>query len=145
MLIIRSEQIKVFQADAESAFVRRVMDYLKENHAETLVRLPHSTSSVAELPDEILQTTVQSGIKRGSSYGIALKSTLLSFVVILFLAAPNFDEHPKAVSFFSQKENIDDNDFEGLIDEMTDEDWAEVEARYNNQMWNLPIVKGVSQ
>ena len=68
MFKISSDQMKVFQPDAETAFVRRVMDYLKKNHAETIVNLTHDKFETGELPDEILEKLVQDGIRRGGDY-----------------------------------------------------------------------------
>ncbi len=144
MLKIKSEQIRLFQPDAEAAFVVRVMDYLKENHIETDVNLPNGTIRVDELPDEILRQMVRGGLKRGGEYRIEWKSTLLSFVVLLFIAAPNFDAHPKAANFFAQTETIDDAALESLMDEMTDEDWTEIEKSYDAAAWNLTISEGVN-
>lgn len=144
MLKIKSEQIRLFQPDAEAAFVVRVMDYLKENHAETDVNLPNGAMRVDELPDEILRQMVRGGLKRGGEYRIEWKSTLLSFVVLLFIAAPNFDAHPKAANFFAQTETIDDAALESLMDEMPDEDWTEIEKSYDAAAWNLTISEGVN-
>lgn len=144
MFKISSERMNVFQPDAETAFVRRVMNYLKENHAETIVILPHDKISVSEFSNEILETLVRGGIKRGNDYGINWRSTLLSFVVLLFVTAPNFDEHPKPKSFFSAHQTIEDNDLEMLVEQMTDEDWAEVTANYDAEKWNLPVQNGAT-
>ena len=139
MFKIKSEQIRLFQPDAEEAFVRRVMDYLKENHADEDVQLPNGTRTVAEISDETLSELVRGGIKRGRDYRIEWKSTLISFVVLLFIGAPNFDEHPKVSSFFVGAETVDDAALESLMDEMTDEDWTTVEKNYDPQAWNLVI------
>jgi hypothetical protein len=144
MFKIKSEQIRLFQPAAEEAFVGRVMDYLKENHAAEPVRLPNGETTVAGLPDETLREMVRGALARAGDYRIVWKSTRLSFVVLLFIGAPNFDAHPKAASFFRQTETIDDAALENLTDEMTDEDWAEVEKNYDPQAWNLPIAEGAS-
>jgi hypothetical protein len=144
MFKIKSEQIRLFQPDAEAAFVVRVMDYLKENHADEVVHLPNSTVRVAELPDGILREMVRGGIIRAENHGIEWKSTLLSFVVLLFSAAPNFDRHPKARKFFSENATIDDAALESLMDAMTDEDWEALEKRYDPQAWTLPVNEGAS-
>ena len=137
MFKIKSEQIRLFQPDAEEAFVARVMDYLKENHADDDVQLPSGKTTVAGIKDDILTELVRGGIKRGRDYRIEWKSTLLSFVVLLFTGAPNFDEYPKVSSFFVGAETVDDEALESLMDEMTDEDWATVEKNYDPQAWNL--------
>ena len=144
MFKISSERMNVFQPDAETAFVRRVMNYLKENHHDTIVILPHGKFEIGELADEMLETLVQGGIGRGGEYGIKWKSTLLSFVVLLFLTAPNFDAHPQPKSFFSEYQTIEDNELEMLVERMNDEDWAEVTANYDAEKWNLPVQKGAN-
>jgi hypothetical protein len=132
MLKISSEQIRTFQPDADAAFERRVMDYLRENHAEAEIRFPHGATTVAETSDEILQEIVRGGILRASDYGIEWKSTLLSYVVVMFLTAPNFDRYSKAAQFFNETETI------------TDEDWSQVEKNYDAAAWSLPLQTGVA-
>ncbi len=145
MFIISSKQIAAFQPNAEDAFIGRVMNYLRENHSEAIIKMPDEQKTVAELPESILRPTVHGGIKRGGDYGISWQSTLLSFVVLMFLTAPNFDEHPKVANFLTEREKIDDNDLESLMNQMTDEDWAAVAARYNAESWNQLIQKGENQ
>jgi hypothetical protein len=134
----------MFQPDAEEAFVGRVMDYLKEKHADATVQMPLEKCAVADLGDEIFREMVRGGIARARNHGIEWKSTLLSFVVLLFIVAPNFDRHPKARKFFSETETIDDAALENLMDEMTDEDWEAIEKRYDPQAWTLPVQEGVN-
>lgn len=145
MFKIKSEQIRLFQPEAEEAFVARVAEYIRENHADALVRLPDAAATkTAALPDEIFRALVRGGVKRGRAYGIELKSTLISFVVLLFIVAPNFDRHPTARKFFKETEPIDDEAFQALLDEMTDADWEEIEKRYAPRTWELPVAEGVN-
>jgi hypothetical protein len=139
MFKIKSEQIRMFQPDAEEAFVVRVMEYLVENHPDATVQLPAETTTVAKLTDEVFRELVRGGLNRARNHGIEWQSTLLSFVVLLFIVAPNFDRHPKARRFFSETETIDDAAMENLMDEMTDEDWEAIEKRYDPQAWTLSI------
>src|SRR5215213_2973987 len=142
MFKIKSEQIRMFQTDAEEAFVGRVMEYLKENHADATVQLPGESTTVAGLTDEFFREMVRGGLNRARNHGIEWKSTLLSFVVLLFIVAPNFDRHPKARKFFSETETIDDAALESLMDEMADEAWELIEKRYDPQAWTLPVNEG---
>ena len=145
MFKIKSEQIRVFQPDAEAAFVVQVMDYLKEKHADATVHLPQGISyTVADLPEETFREIVRVGLRRAGDYRIKWKSTLLSFVVLLFIVAPNFDRHPKARNFFNQTTIIDDEAMERFMDEMTDRDWEAIEKRYDPQAWKLMIVEEVN-
>lgn len=139
MLKLRPEQIRVFQPDAEAAFERRVVDYLKKNHAAVKIFLPEKSAAVADLPDEIFSRMVGSALRRARSHGIDWKSTLLAFVVLMAVAAPNFDRHPKASKFFAENENIGDEQLENFLSKMTDDDWAEVEANYDARAWQIEI------
>ena len=144
MFKIKSEQIRLFQPDAEEAFVGRVMEYLLENHPDATVEIPHETMRVNNLADEILREMVRGGLARARNHGIEWKSTLLSYVVLQFIVAPNFDRHPKARKFFRETAPIDDAGLESLTDEMTDEDWEMIEKRYDPQAWNLTINEEVN-
>lgn len=135
MLKIKSEQIKVFQPDADEAFVRRAAAYLRARHADAETRFAGKKTTVGEMSEEALREAARAAVKRAESHGIAWKSTLLSFVVLMFLAAPNFDAHPKAIEFFAQNETVDDEKFEAFLDEMTDEDWTQVEKNYDETVW----------
>ncbi len=137
MFKVKPEQIRMFQPEAEAAFVGRVMDYLKENHGADKVETPKRKTTVGELPEAMLREMVEDAVRRGHDYRIEWKSTLLSFVVLLFIGAPNFDEHPKVSSFFVGAQTVDDAALESLLDEMTDEDWETVEKNYDPQAWNL--------
>ncbi|MBX7169754.1 MAG: hypothetical protein K1X72_02280 [Pyrinomonadaceae bacterium] len=142
MLKISSEQIRIFQPDAEEAFVQRTAEYLRKNHPDSEVYLLQKKFKVAEISNDFLFQAVRSGIKHAQNFGISWKSTLLSFVVLMFLTAPNFFEYPKAESFLQQTETIDDEKFESFLEIMTDEDWEQVEANYDEKVWNLPVVEG---
>ena len=127
----------MFQPEAEAAFAREVMEYLRKNHAAQDVETAKGKTTVAALPDAALREMVEDGIRRARDYRIEWKSTLTSFVVLLFVGAPNFDEHPKVSSFFVGAETVDDEALESLLNEMTDEDWDEVEKNYDPRAWNL--------
>lgn len=144
MFKIKSEQIRMFQPEAEAAFARQVFDYVKKNHAADGVATVHGKSRVGELPDKLLRQMVEDGIRRGRRYRIEWQSTLQTFVVLLFMTAPNFDEHPKVSGFFVGAATVDDAALESLLEEMTDEDWDEVEKNYDPQAWNLSFDEEIS-
>lgn len=139
MLKIRSEQIRAFQPNAEEAFTNRVTQYLKQNHADTTVRLPKEEGKIEQIPETTLRELVRGGISRARKYEINWKSSLISFVVLMFLAAPNFDEHAKAAEVLSDEKIEANKRLEQLMKEMTDADWAEVEKNYDSKIWNLPV------
>ena len=141
MLKIRSEQIRPFQPQAEDAFVERVAAYLKVNHSNELVRLPKTESLLGELPKEILSEMVKGGITRARTHGFEWKSNLLSYVVLMVIGAPNFDEHKKVAGFLKNEEIPVEERLKKMMKEMTDEDWDEIEENYNPMIWTLPMAE----
>lgn len=141
MLKIRPEQLRPFEAQAENAFVVRVMNFLRENHADDVVRLPKSESptAVAALSDKVLREMVMGGIDRARNYGMTWKSTLISFVVLMFIVAPNFDEHER-IEVVLKDGGIPANErVDRLLDELTDEEWDTVAGVYKAEAWRLPL------
>lgn len=139
MLKIRSEQIRPFEAQAENAFIERVMEYLRKNHADTQVRLPKTQSLVSGLTDKVLRQMVIGGISQARNYGMSWKSTLISFVVLMFIVAPNFDEDERAENILKNGQIPADERVDKLLDELSDEDWESIAEKYNADAWQLPI------
>src|SRR5262245_14830183 len=94
MLKIRPEQMEVFQPVAERAFVRRVVEHLRETYADIVVQFPNEVILIKQISDERLYRLVKQGITWAREYGMDWESSVTAFVVLLFVAAPNFDQHP---------------------------------------------------
>jgi hypothetical protein len=114
MLIIRKEQMDVFQNEAERNFENEVQKQLRTTHA----------ALVKDMDDDILRKRVAYGIFRAREYGLTWKSNLAIFVILMFDLNPEFDRHPS----FSRRLNdtdVDPNErMRTLVKEMTEEDWA---------------------
>ena len=93
-LVIRPEQMEAFKPVAEAAFARRVAERLQQENPETIVRLPDATLAISEVPNEVLIELVRAAMRRADQYGLNLESTIGAFVYLMFVTAPNFDEHP---------------------------------------------------
>lgn len=139
MLKIRSEQIRPFEPDAKTAFVSRVMNYLRENHADATVRLPKVQNRVAQLPETILKNLVENGITRGESYGLTWKSSLISFVVLMFIVAPNFDRDEKAAKILTDENIEPDKRVSAVTAQMTDEEWEKIAEKYDEKAWQTIV------
>ena len=139
MFKIRKDQLNLFQPDAEEAFVRRVMDYLRERHGEKTVRLPEGNAVVFDLPEETLRPMVEGGLARARAYGISWKSSLISYVVLMFLTAPNFDEQRIVYEYLTNEKIEADRRIDIMMDELPNKVWQEVEEIYAPERWNLSI------
>ena len=139
MFKIRKDQLNLFQPDAEEAFVRRVMVYLRERHGRQTVKLPAGDAVVFDLPEETLRPMVEGGLARARDYGISWKSSLISYVVLMFLTAPNFDEHRAVHEYLTNQKIEADRRIDIMMDELPNGVWQEVEEIYAPERWNLSI------
>ena len=137
MLKIRPEQSEAFQPVAEAAFVAEVVDYLRKTRPQEVVRLPGGPTTIAEIPDEILSVMVRGGIARAREYGITSSSTLAGFVSLMFISAPNFDDHPLLKRALLDNETDPNSRLEKLIQDSTEQNWEAVRQAYDASAWGV--------
>ena len=169
MLIVRPAQLEAFQSQADAAFEMQIVEYLQEEHGEDLVRLPTGVLvieqpsaktlrerneddfeqfpagmfSVEELPDEILLEMVRNGIARARNYGMSWESSLTAFVVLMFVIAPNFDQHPNIQQVLKDTTIVPDERIDHLWERTSEEDWEKVEQHYDSSAWGIEHVKEI--
>lgn len=137
MLTIRPEQFDAFSSVADAAFVRRLAVHLRENHGDVIVELPNQTSTVKQLPDDVLWELVEKGIARARGYGMSWESTLTAFVALMFVAAPNFDDHPLIQRALKDDSVPPDSRIDHLWERTTDQNWEAVKRSYDPSGWGL--------
>ena len=137
MLKIRPEQSEAFQPVAEAAFVAEVVDHLRKTRPQEVVRLPGGPTTIAEIPDEILPVMVRGGIARAREYGITSSSTLAGFVSLMFIAAPNFDDHPLLKRALLDNDTHPNSRLEKLIQDSTEQNWEAVRQAYDASAWGV--------
>jgi hypothetical protein len=135
MLKIRREQFEVFQPVAEAAFVRRILEHLRENHADRVVQLPNEVILVKQIADDRLRRLAKAAVARARSYGMDWESTVTAFVVLMFVTAPNFDEHP-LIQRILKDERVEVNSrIDQLWERTTEENWEAVRKNYDSIAW----------
>jgi len=137
MLKIRPEQSEAFQPVAEAAFVAEVVDHLRKTRPQEVVRLPGGPTTIAEIPDEILPVMVRGGIARAREYGITSSSTLAGFVSLMFISAPNFDDHPLLKRALLDNDTDPNSRLEKLIQDSTEQNWEAVRQAYDASAWGV--------
>jgi hypothetical protein len=137
MLRIRPEQYDAFQPVAEAAFVAEVVDHLRNTRPDEVVRLPGGQTTIAKLPDDILSDMVRGGIARAREYGITWRSTLLAFVKLMFVFAPNFDDHPLLKRVLLDNDTDPNGRLDKLMQNSTEENWEAVRREYDVTAWEL--------
>lgn len=119
MLIIRQNQMQIFDEIDKQNFIDEVIREIREQHAAECMGL-----SVADL-----RLTVANGLERAVRYGLLKKSALSMFIQLLFVAGPDFDQYPP-VRYLLTHPAIPPNDkIDSVIQSMQDADWAEMRKR----------------
>lgn len=135
MLKIRADQVAVFQPVAEAAFVRRVVEHLREHHAEVVVQLPNEVMLVKQISDERLSGLAGAGIGRARAYGMDWESAVTAFVVLMFVAAPNFDAHPLIGRILKDERVPANSRIDRLWERTSDENWEAARKNYDVAAW----------
>jgi transcription elongation factor Elf1 len=133
--------MEVFQPLAEADFLDRVVGHLLKHHSDVIVDFPDYACLVEELPRNVLQEMVVVGVTRARSYGMEWESTLCSFVVLMFVAAPNFDEHPLIRRVLKDESVPPDSRVNMLWRRVSDETWEAAEENYDAQAWTIRLRK----
>ena len=136
-LKIRSEQIAAFQPVADAGFARRLTQYVRNAHGSVTVMIPSGATPVNMIPNAVLRRMVQTGIERGRAYRLCWESSLAGFVVIMFVAAPNFDQHPLIQRVLRDDDAPPEGRIESLWRRISNENWRAVEAYYDPRAWGL--------
>jgi hypothetical protein len=137
MLIIRPEQMAVFQPVAEAAFVRRVVEYLRRKHGDVIVRLVSGTTTLKEIPDETLREMAGYGLTRAQGYGMKSEADLAGFICLMFKVAPNFDSHPLIQHALNDPAPAPDSRLNRLWEHTSDENWTAAKRQYDAAAWGL--------
>jgi hypothetical protein len=142
MLKIRPEQFAVFQPVAEHAFIRRVVEHLRENHPDVVVQFASGVMLIKQIGDEKLHALVKRGIARARALGMDWESGITAFVVLLFIAAPNFDQHPLIQRVLKDERVAANIRVEQLWERISEENWEAVRKNYDARGWDMEAEEG---
>lgn len=137
MLTIRDEQMEVFQPVAEAAFERELVEHLRGKYKDTPVHLPARTIPLSQIRDETMLRMVRDGIARGREYGISGSAALAAFVSLMFVIAPNFDDHPPIQNVLKDDKIRPDDRVDQLAERIAGEDWEVAKLGYDATAWNV--------
>jgi hypothetical protein len=114
MLIIRDEQIKVFETALRKRFIKALAKELRDEHKEC----------VEDLGDEELYDLIDEGVERAEKeYGLESDSDVKTFVKLLFTVGWYFD-HYELFQFYLTDESCEpDERMDFIFEVATDEDW----------------------
>lgn len=116
MLIIRNEQMTVFQEKAEKDFTASVVKQLRSSHKATL----------KGLTEDKIYKRVEYGIGHARKYGMTWKNNLTAFVTLMFEVAPDFDVSPVFQKYLTDEKIPPDDRMGLLLEDTSEEDWLNV-------------------
>lgn len=144
MLKVRPEQMEAFQPVADSHFVQRVGQFLRERHAQTVVRLPQGPTLISRLSDSLLSELVKNGLECARSYGLSWESSISGFIVLMFKAAPNFHQHAAVNASLTDSQIPPDERVKDILAKTSAAVWTEIKDSYDPAAWQ-PTPKGAQQ
>jgi len=87
MLKLRKDHLDAFEAQAATVFAARVLAHVKAVFPE----------QSAELGDPVLQSTIDTAIKRAASLGLLTEYDVARFADLYFILAADFETNPLSV------------------------------------------------
>jgi hypothetical protein len=125
MLIIKNSQVEALNNVFEDELVRIIFEYIKDNEPE-----------IKEgYPDFIMQQMIMRGIRYAAELEFQTELGYTTFVLFMLLTAPNFFEYDKVKLIFSKYKD-DEQRFTMVNEVLTDQDWKNIQAFYNENYWN---------
>lgn len=109
----------------EEEFEREIMQFLRTDYPE----------NVKDIPPDVFRLMVQNGIARARSNGLTWRYSISMFVSLMFLIAPNFDEHPIIRRRLSNPVAEPDYLIDSVVDVTTPDEWLEAGLLYDHTAW----------
>jgi hypothetical protein len=124
-------------AVAEVNFEQRLEGHLRQNYADSVVKLPDGGEfTVATLAPDILDTLVRSAIARARRHELTFESSIATFVALMFHVSPNFDEHRLCEVLLADEEKQPDERMEEIPKVLSENNWDAIRESYDSTAWN---------
>jgi len=111
-------------APNEQELAELIFDHLCDEHPE----------AVAELRDAEILRRVRLGISRARSHDLTSEGAITAFVTLMFLIAPNFDQHPRIRKALDNPSVEPDQRIQQIFQKTAEADWDE--AAENACAWD---------
>lgn len=119
----------------EQAAHQKLVDALTENLHEHHPKL----ASFHPVPD--LERMIETSLRRASSHGLTQPKALFEFAKLMFLVAPNFDEHSVMRSHLSKQTVAPEERLSRGIQAMSTRDWQRAQRDFDAAAWELPPLR----
>lgn len=85
--------------------------------------------AVAELREAEILRRIDAGIERARSHELAGDGAITAFVTLMFLVAPNFDEHPRIRKALADVSQEPEERMRQIFEKTAEADWDEAAAQ----------------
>lgn len=125
MLIIRKEQMKVFERQIENNFINTVVEKIRSDHA----------NATNGLPDNVLRKRIEYGLQRAGDYGLTWQNNLITFVTMMFEIGVGFDNCPVFQKHLTDQSLPPNARMEQLLKQTDYRDWEEAQRDSADNPW----------
>jgi len=129
MLVIRKEQMEVFQNLSDKAFAAKIISCLRQSHPEWF----------ADIPEDSLVTRTLCAIRRSRRYHLGSDEDVVTFVALMFSVAPDFDTHPPIHAVLTDQNISVSHRIAALLCLVAPADWDRVRERPSAEAWRQII------
>jgi hypothetical protein len=125
MITVRQEQMDALVLDCSGGIEELTLDYLERNRP-ALIR---------GIPPFALREMVGNGIARAGGHGLKSAYDLVTFVMLMFEIAPNFDTHPVIRQGLGDLRSIPSKHMDELLEIVPEEAWKEAYDNFDVDAW----------
>ena len=123
MLIFSDHQMNAaYLGEGDERLVSDITTHLREHHL----------NCVGGFPDAVLAELIEIGLVRARGHGFVQAEQLCVFVVLMFVVAPNFDQHPRISALLCDGTATRAQRWRGLCNSLPQWVWDEARAAYDD-------------
>jgi hypothetical protein len=134
-MVIRGEQMKLFQAESKTRFITQLQAHLRSRYPGVSILTAKGPVPLIELADAALETMVRSGVARAKTYGLTWQSSLAGFTVLMFLYGPEFDRNPLVQRELTDPTVPDEARVDHLCKVIPDTAWDDIRGARQPDGW----------
>jgi hypothetical protein len=136
MLRFRPNQLAMFRRAADAGFLDRLVEHLRKEHGDVPVRLSTARrTTLSQLPEDTLRELARHGVAKARAYGLTWESSITSFVALMFVAAPNFDDLPPVAEMLREPSVYPEHRVEYFVNNADFQTWQMIQFCYDPAAW----------
>lgn len=139
MFKVRAQQFETLEKQGQHEFPSRVLAHLRQHHSECTLKVSNGRETASEaiknVSESTLRTLIARGLERAAGFGLTWQSSLLAFVVTMFVCSPNFCEHPKMARIMRDARIPPNLRLLAAVRLMSLQDWDAAAQMYRPESW----------